>query len=194
MDIADDSADEGVARRLGPLRVAVWLREHGDYREDNSRLWQLRGALLRAPIWTSYSFDDVPLIPEWFGAVLPHDVAWERTGHPHVWCSMLGFPSSKVRAEAIEIIEDEKLPGLMLLERDAPEPTDYMLPTVGFIARDVYLTLEPEHPRRYDHWQRYETLGLPPDEEGALICLDVDAKSGGFDSLRELEAEHGKVR
>lgn len=28
---------------------------------------------------------------------------------------------------------------------------------------------------------------------GALICLDVDAKSGGFESLRDLEDEYGEV-
>ncbi len=157
--------DEGLARKLGPVRIALWFDENQDYRAGNERFWRVRRALLRSEIWDRYGFDLVPLIPEWFGALLPAALAYRESGYPWIWCTVLGFPTKSIQRRALELVEAESPSGLVKVESDPPDPSKYTLPLVGFLARSIYLTLEPGHPRRYDSWRGYETLGLV-DEDG----------------------------
>jgi hypothetical protein len=165
----EHSGDEGLGQRYGPKRIALWFDEAEGYRENNERIWRIRRTLIKSELWNAYEFPDVPLVPEWFGMLLPFDLAYRESGHPVIWCSMLGFPSLAIRDRALRLIERERPPGLLRIEKSAPDPTQYSLPIVGFLAKGSYLTLEPEHPRYYDSWRGYETLGLFPDEESGLL-------------------------
>lgn len=164
-----DTGDEKLARRYGPKRFALWFDEEGDYRKNNERFWRVRRVLIRSSIWTGYDVSSVPLIPEWFGNIMDHRHAYRESGYPWIWCVVFGFPSDTLRASAISLVKKETPSGLVKIEHEAPDPSEYSLPIVGFLARDVYLTLEAGRRHRYDHWRGYESLSLEADDEAGLM-------------------------
>lgn len=171
MSFIHEIGDEGLGRRYGPHRVALWFDEQEDYRDSNERFWLIRRTLIHSDIWKDYGVGSMPLTPEWFGSLLPHEYAYRESGYPWIWCVMLGFPTTSLRKSAVDLIHSAGPSGLVKVEDDPPDPSEYSLPLVGFLARHVYLTLEPEHPRRYDPWEGYETVGIVDEEEG--LSLEV---------------------
>jgi hypothetical protein len=164
----DHLGDENLGRRYGPRQIALWFAEEKDYRAGNERFWQIRRALIESDIWTEYGVEQIPLVPEWFG-MLPFDLARRQSGQAVIWAMMLGFPDATLRKRALGIVGDVAVSGLVKIERSPPDPWTYTLPVVAFLARGVYLTLEPGHPRRYDLWERYESVGLVSDDEVGLM-------------------------
>lgn len=161
--------DECLARQYGPHRLALWFDEEPDYRRNNERFWRVRRTLIKSSIWDDYAFDALPLAPEWFGTLMPHRLAYEESGYAWIWCVMLGFPTPAIREEALDLIISDSPSGLVKQEIDPPDPQEYTLPVVGFVTKNAYLTLEPGHPRRYDSWRGYETIGLEDDDEAGLL-------------------------
>ncbi len=175
MNLIHEIGDEGLGRKYGPHRVALWFDEQEDYRDSNERFWLIRRTLIHSDIWKGYGVGSMPLAPEWFGSLLPHEHAYRESGYPSIWCAMLGFPTTSLRESAIDLIHSAGPSGLVRVEDDPPDPSEYSLPLIGFLARHVYLTLEPGHPRRYDPWEGYEAVGLVDEEEGmSLEVADLE--------------------
>lgn len=186
-----DLGDEGLGRLYGPNRVAFWFDEQDDYRSNNERFWSIRRALIYSDIWDDYDIVSVPVVPEWFGMLLPLERAYRETGHPCIWCVMLGFPTSSLRDKALKIAESAEPSGLVKVEKQPPEPGEYSLPLVGFLAKRIYLTLEPSYQRSYDSWEGYETLGLVDEAEGlGMEAIEADLAEKMF--LRRLALNTGR--
>ncbi len=175
MSLIHEIGDEGLGRKYGPCRAALWFDEQEDYRYSNERFWRIRRTLLHSDIWDTYDVTSIPLIPEWFGSLLPHERAYRESGYPSIWCVVLGFPSTSLRDRALELIQAAGPAGLVKVEDEPPDPSEYSLPLIGFLAKQVYLTLEPDHPRRYDTWEGYETVGLVGEMDGmSMEVADLD--------------------
>lgn len=187
----EDFGDEGLARRYGPDKLALWFDEHKGHRNLNEPLWQTRRTLIQSDFWRGYDYSEIPLIPEWFGMLLPFERAYRETGIPTIWCIMLGFPREELRSHAIKLIQADRPAGLLKIDANPPDPNEYSLPLVGFLAKGAYLTLQSETPRHYDHWKGYETLGLTTDDDVGLMEL-VDTDSAERLLMRKLALSAGR--
>lgn len=139
-----DLGDEGLGRRYGPERLALWFDERKGHRQSNEPLWQVRRTLIRSNIWRGYEYTEGPLIPEWFGMLLPAERAYRESGHPVIWCIVFGFPRQEPREQADKLIEADRPPGLLKIDNTPPDPREYSLPLAGFLAKGAYLTLQTE--------------------------------------------------
>lgn len=183
---------ESLSRGLGPKRIGLWFDERKGYRANNERFWHIRRTLIHSDLWRAYRYPSIPVVPEWFGMLLPFERAWRETGMPVIWAMMLGFPDLGLRDRALNLIEAQRPPGLLRIEKRPEDPSAYHLPLVGFHARRVFLTLEPEHPRRYDPWEGYETLGIASEtDESAFLDL-LGQEEGERVLLRQLALNLGR--